>query len=321
MQNEIRKEIVLLKYFSDLLSNGITTGVTLDEFNILLNEIVRTTNLGAFNIFKKEKIGSYEFYNIVKKANEINKQSNPWVYNGIEIKEDNNSITALPTYSLIKNMNVPNMLDPVVNALIKNNADRLMNSLKTTPIDLENVPKQVIDISSKIAAYFINDVIERYVDDKIKFGFWPKQCSNVDEYVFKKNVAEYIDERGTAKTFKYAYINAINTVCDLLKSDNSSIMFDREIYFSNNDTNLLAFANYMKIFMPRSLDFLRQYKYFKYEPKSESRSLCILNDNVYKSKYTFVHSIVQNRPDDDCESLVLNEDVKVMEKRIMQTHL
>lgn len=319
-EKQINREIILLKYFYDLLSNGITDGITKENYNKLLNTIIKTLNLGSFSLLKKQSISDYDFYNIIANANKLNCSEEPYINEGIELKEVDGKIIAMPTYFLTKKIDLYRELDPLENILINSTAKKQAENIKMSSFDVMDASSEAIDIATKVSSYFVNDLIERYISERVQSNNWPSQCKDIDEYIFRRDIAKLIDEKGTSRIFKLAYLQGIKIACEILKKDNKSLLYDRELYFSNNDENLLAFANFRKIIAPKKFDFLKQYKYNRHEVNNEMKSISIINSSVYKSKNVFIHSYVHNMPDDDIEKLVLDEDVKIMERRISSTH-
>ena len=314
----MQKEIILLKYMSDLLSNGITDGIRKDDYNKLLNLIIDTINLSSFSTLKKERISNDEFNNIVVLANKLNKISKPGAGNAVEIKELNGKLYAEPTYSFTKNDKVDLSLEKIEIYAIKDYVSKKVNNIKLSSFAISDASSDDLHIGEIVSSYYVNDLIRRYVDDKINFGSWPKQCDDIDEYIFKRDIAKLIDEDGTVENFKIAYLQAIRVVCELINESRKKGRV--EVYMSNNDYNMLAYANYKKIVNSYKLRFLRKYDYKKYEIKNESRSISIIDDVVTSSINTVINFLPYYNSTCDIESqktlLKDNEDVNILRKRI-----
>lgn len=178
---------------------------------------------------------------------------------------------------------------------------------------LEHASKKNLSHAKKVSAFYMNDLIERYIKYKISYGKWPNQCENIDEYIFKRNIAPLIDEKGTAETFKIAYLNAIKVVCQSLetKKNNDSLLF------SNNEQNLLAHANFLKFVLPEQLQFLKMFKYNPLQAYNSSMDIQVLKQSVLFDSAYNRSSPYQGLPYFVRNNGIIDENtVKIMEKRI-----
>lgn len=170
------------------------------------------------------------------------------------------------------------------------------------------------DISKKVASFFINDLIERYVKSRISKGYWPSQCRDIDRYIFARDIGKYIDENGTVDTFKKAYLYAIDAVCMLLKEEKTE-----KLEISNNPYHMLAHANFLKLIMTEELSFLKQFSYNKYQVRDEAITVTISKNKVKFKSSACVFSDPYEQWSDDYEYKegdIGTQFVEIMKKRI-----
>lgn len=172
-----------------------------------------------------------------------------------------------------------------------------------------------------VAGLIVDDLIHRYVESNIKDRKWPKQCKDIDKYIFTRDIGSAIDEYGIRELFIKLYIHSINVICKLLKESKSQV-----IELSNNTYFMLAHANYLKILMPQELQFLRKYVrignniYNSYYSREESFVIEINQDNAVLTgnicidsyKYGYLSYTYKYYKNDN----VSDEFSSIMEKRI-----
>lgn len=172
------------------------------------------------------------------------------------------------------------------------------------------------EVAKKAAAYFINDLIERYLKDRIQKKCWPIQCGNADEFVFNRNIGQLIDENGTKENFKTAYYQAIRVITELLEAKQHS---NEKVLFSNNNAKCLAYSNYLKMLISKPLSFLLEYRYNLYEFRNASINISILNNEVKFQNSECIYSDPYDAWSDDyktADGTINDVPVHVMEKRI-----
>lgn len=300
----VRQENLLTMYFYERLKNGITEGVMEDEFKNLMTMLQEGNELCHFE--------PESFEGVVNKANNMNAINTA----GILLKEVKGDLIAEPTYNL--KMLSPNRYNDGAWVIQKDIIKKDVESKKMPFIynveTLDCYKGEIISIAKKVASFFVNDSIERYVASQIQKGRWPIQCENIDEYIFAKDIARYINEDGTRKTLQQVYVHSIGCVCDTLKERQQ----DEAIQFSNNPYNLLAFSNFIKFYLPSQFSFLSSLVYNEYENNKKINvyvgieslsfsSLCTTYSDPY-GEWGDEYLKKQGVIDDAC--------VEIMEKRV-----
>lgn len=313
----LEPEDLLLSYFETLLKNGVTCGITKDMYFDLVAELTKKVNCDSNGLSLSypnisAQVGDFE--SIVERADKkINKIPGTKT---IYMKEDNGTLAAYPTNKLILD-NFSNKLTyyPRIERMLKEVLKTKIPNIPLKDSVLNCAVPEILNNSKKVAAFFVNDFIERYVKCSIKKGKWPEQCRDIDEYVFRRNIAQYIDMEGTAEFFKILYIHAINVVYELLEKKGEA----EEIEFSNNEFYTLAHANFLKFIMPEKLQFLRAYKHDQYEENDASIKVSIIENEVKFVTNTCVYFDPYGNFSDDYVRYVGNigsRYVEIMEKRI-----
>lgn len=314
----VNQDEILLRYFEVLLKNGITTGITETMYFDLVKEVIEKINSSISTLTDTVGIEEFSFSNIVKKANQINSIESDGEKVGIKLQAINNEkILALPTYDLVKRKRQRNVInafgrydgDKVLDKILETKATQIkMSTYKLGESSLEN-----LDIAKKVSAFYVNDLIKRYVDDRIKNGYWPSQCKDIDEFVFKRNIAKCINEKGTSLTFKKTYLQAMKVVCEILDLN------QKRIEISNNPDNMLSYAHFLNFVLPSELQFLRYYSYNQYKIRNARMDITIENGNVNYKTCSCISSDPYGGWSDEYrreEGTLGNEEVLVMEKRI-----
>ena len=312
---EIPNEMILLRFLENLLSKGVTTPITEEMFFSVREKWIETIEKDPTMLASKQKIKFLEedFFDIIEKANNVgkcNQEKNIRI--NTEINEEKKGV-AIPTYSLKKTDldawkgkfgREIYLLDSILNEKV--------SSIPLCEFSLKNVPEDILIKAEKVSAFYINDLIQRYIKYKISYGKWPNQCEDIDEYVFKRNIASFIDEKGTKEIFKLAYLNAIKVVCqEILSKENSPL------FFSNNDQNLLAHANFLKFVLPEPLQFLKIFKHNPLEAYNASIDLQVLKQAIYYDTIYDRFSPYQGNSHLVRKNGIVDKDtVKIMKKRI-----
>ena len=181
---------------------------------------------------------------------------------------------------------------------------------------LSRINDDNFETSKKVAAYFVNDLIERYLKNRVENRSWPKQCNDADEYIFKRNIGRVIDENGTKENFKKAYYQAIRIIAESLENKQS---LSDIVIISNNSNKCLAYANYLKIVTPETLSFLMRYRYNEYQLRNASIDVSVINNQAKFETSECVYSDPYGEWSDDYsqkKGTINDVPVLVMEKRI-----
>jgi len=305
---------VLLDYFARILSKGNTYGITEDMYFMAINEIVEKINESYLLFTNRVRIEDDSFEEIVEEANKLNRSCKS---KGIKLNTLNNGkLIAIPTYDLKKiQLSGPiigyNGEDSVLGTVL----NERIPSIQLSNYELSSAKIEDLEIAKKVSAFYINNLINRYVKDKIKNGYWPGQCRDIDEFIFEKDLGKIIYAKGTKNAFTLAYLNAIKVVCEMLESRKP----DETIQFTNSDFDRLAHANYLKFVLPSELSFLRNYKYSEYQTHNSRLDISIEGNEVRYKTNTCVFSDPYDDFSDEYKQtsgVVGEEPVLIMEKRI-----
>lgn len=249
MKRKIKQEKILLEYLRIRLLNGITDGVNEVDYFTVADGLIKSfnTDKSADIRFKEEK-----FSDIGYNAENLTRGLYNKMQTGVIFK--NNIIS--PTYNLRRYDFINNRI------LLNNTHEKIMSEYFANlikPLELSTysftTSEHNYKEAEKIAAVFINELINRYLKDVIKKGVWPNKFNDADKYIFDSNIGLHLKEKGTKEIFLLAYMNAIRTVLELKEENNIPIGF------SNNPTYPLAYANYLKMIIPNELAFLTKYHY------------------------------------------------------------
>lgn len=302
LEKVINLEKLIITYLSEMLESGITSGVTEEDFFCFVEKLENEFN---YTIIEK-----CSFENIICKANEFYFKSEA----GILMVSEAEKNIAKPTYHL-KKVDKVNELWPRHYTVLKNVIAEKTEIIQYNFDMIERFPGKIISVANKVAAVYVNDAINRYVKSKIDDGRWPRQCSDIDEYIFKRDIARYIDEEGTRKTLHEAYIHAIAAVCNIMHLKSG----EGVIEFSNDKRNLLAYANFKQLYLPEQFGFLGRFVYSEYEIKNKQINLAINVETVSFSTLSCTYSDPYGEWSDEFEhksGLVDDRAVEIMKKRL-----
>ena len=308
----LKHERLLVNLFYHLLSKGITKPVTEKQYFAIINETLKKINVDELKVLSYEYVVEDEsFEDIIAKANALasctRNSIEGYMYRGCSV--------ARPTYNLSKpsvcsevQLNwytmQQNVFHRVIDAKFQKNTP---NKLQTQPVSQEQ-----LSVAKKVAAVFVDELIKKYVNREIKQNRWPAQCREIDEYVFKRNIAKCIDEQGTAEIFCKLYNCAIQVVCNLIRENKGVFQI------SNWDVNTLAFANYLKFFELEEFKFLIPLKH----NQDEIRDLgirCSVSDSearCFSRKCTFQDEYDGDDSYEYKEWVISEKEVQIMEKRL-----
>lgn len=113
---------------------------------------------------------------------------------------------------------------------------------------LENFPKRKIDESTKIeeqnllvgkyiAAEIIANIWNSYIDEQIQNHIWPRQCKDINKYLFETDLAEIINVKSIKKDLINLYSVLSKRIAILYKQD-------KKLKISSYTSGYLAHANY-----------------------------------------------------------------------------
>ena len=306
----LKHEQLLVNIFYYLLSKGITKPVTEKRYFAIVNETLKRINqpwLGETYYVTEEE----SFEQIIAKAGALHRCTK----SGIKLYKYRGAWAAFATYDLYK---VPNLhelrikwwprQEDVFYAVINEEMCRASSRRRK----LRPLSEQEQDVAKKVASLFINEIIQKYLITSIEQNRWPKQCNNVNKYIFERNIAPCIDEKGTAELFAKLYLHAIEVVGSLIR-DNKG-----EFIISNRDTDVLAFANWLKLFSREEFNFLTNLKHDQYKRKD-----LYIKCTVSSGQATYISSkCIYEDPFDEDRTYsrgggkISEIEVEIMEKRI-----
>jgi len=310
----IKNEKALLEYLYKRLSLGFTEPMTEDEYFRFINLLEERVN--SDNNLERISFEREIFTDIVSKAMDIlyksghNNASNPLLY-----KEINGVGVLFPTYELkpIEHGTYRMIEKPRQMAIARTLMEELTPKINLSTYDF--IKFDSLDAAEKVAAFYINDIINRYIQDMVRLGVWPVEFTDADKYLFEHNLATTFNGEGTREVFINAYIHATRIVSEL--KDN--VVNNETIMFSNNPNNTLAYANYLKMLLPEQLQFLIKYSHNPYA----------LNDMAIdvstRSSDAYFHAEACTYYDETGEwsnayernsGIIGSEHVKVMKKRL-----
>lgn len=307
-----KHERLLVNLFYYLLSKGITKPVTEKQYFSIVNETLKRINQGKNELVSLMYVVEEEsFEDIVTKANALARCTR----NGIELSKYRGGFTARATYDLTKPsfwsdvqinwyIGQQDIFHSVIDAKFNQS---LLKKLQTDPVSEEQ-----LSLAKKVAAVYVNELVKKYVDREIEEHRWPSQCRDVDEYVFKRNIATYIDEQGTAEIFCKLYKHTVQVICALIIENKGSFQI------SNWDVDTLAFANYLKFFDLEELKFLIPLKHDQYKTQ-DLRIRCTVSSGqarCFSQKCTYYDAYDGDNTYERRELAVFEKEVEIMEKRM-----
>ena len=310
----VKAESILAQYCRTLLTSGITIGITEKMYNDFVNELVNKVNTDTSEYTRGIRVEPDSFENIVQRMNKIHSERVVGVRLKSIIDDDGNKMfIALPTYEL-KEWRYDEFKTGLYGGQDKIFKEILQAKIASQILPESKVISKKDDIAKKVASFFVNDLIARYVESRISKGYWPSQCRDIDKYIFDRDIGKSIDENGTADTFKKAYLHAVDEVCLLLADEEAET-----IEISNNPYHMLAHANFLKFIMPEELSFLKQYVHHKYEERDAAITVTISQNEVTFRSSACVFSDPYGEWSDDYKhekGTIGTKSVEIMKKRI-----
>lgn len=308
---EIHPGKILARYIFFRLENNFTAPIEAKPFMQMITKYVAELN---------EKANGYEFILltspfkfVVEFANNIleAKKDKPAV---IYVPGDDNSDElAIPTYNLeFKGQLCYDHTDTrrLKEIFMSQIPDEHFYICDRYSKDETSVPR----LAKKVAAVYINDLIQRYVEDAVSDHRWPKQCKDIDKYIFEKDLAWTIEEPATRSVMGALYYHAIGVVTELLENAKEG----EKIIFSNREKDALAYCNFKKFLLPDIFRFLRRFHHNQYRLRDDHIVVMIESDKALLIKNTCIFS--DQFDDDDVwskESRELDDrEVDIMEKRL-----
>ncbi|MFA5407428.1 MAG: hypothetical protein WC343_01495 [Bacilli bacterium] len=250
--------------------NGIGSSVSEYEFNHFIKTLLDKLDDDSLSCYLYS-MDDINFDILCKKAVE-DKNINLW---GRELEYKNNELIA--TYftkdTLRGNSNddysVRNFSLQYIRNLVKDKKYEVssFNPLDTLESDLK--------LSKQIAIYITSDLANRYVKDMIEKCLWPKQCSDINEYIYQKNIAPLINLAGSRHNFLQLYIYCLKCIAQMLSND-------KNLQISNNKHNCLAYSNFLQLVSP--FPFISTYTYNPYEVQNADITIKVNNGLATLSK-------------------------------------
>ncbi len=101
------------------------------------------------------------------------------------------------------------------------------------------------EIVTRVSAFLLREFMNKYIEYEISIGRWPKQCTDIHEFIFIKDLGKQINLEGTKERFATVYKNSLRVITDLLEENHT-------ISISNDKFNIGAYNNFLKIIEPFS---------------------------------------------------------------------
>lgn len=304
----IRPEKLLLAYLNFLLINGYTDGITEEEFFKFVDEM----NYEFLKEENKCEVQRDGIYKVVEDANYLNRCNSK---SGIYIEIVDGKLTILPTYDLKSDMEHEYLLSlgfsynqiGILNKLFS----KKLKKVSCEFFDFRNLSEEKRNLAKKVGAFIVNDLLQRYIKFEVSRSRWPIQCLDIDKYIFKKNIAQYIDLECTLAKCEELYAQAVRVVYTLLNNHNNS----SKILFSTNRVNCLAYANYKKILAPKEFSFLEEFEEYAVKEKEFlniriENGIAMFSEEKYMYAYDGYHLI------DVKEQIISEHEVSIMDSRI-----
>ena len=310
----IKHEQLLVNLFYYLLSKGITKPVTEKMYFAIANETVKRIKGDTEGCITAVEMEAECFEDIVAKANNLCNSTK----NAIELYRQRGVLTAKAKYNLILIAYMPEVSmdwQPRQRAIFEKVVDFKMRNTLYSNANVPIVTEEQLIIAKKVAAWVVNRIIEKYIWSEVAKNRWPSQCTDIDEYVFKRNIARYIDEEGTAEIFASFYQNAIMVVCRLIEENDGSFRI------CNGPSEVLAYANYIKLLDKKQFGFLQNLYSNPYNGED------MFFKCEVKGKYVMYYSCYANMEPCDGDStykrdvgIISEQEVEIIETRIANLH-
>lgn len=311
----IKHERLLVNLFYYLLSKGITKPVSEKLYFAIANETAKRIREDTGGYVTGVEIENESFENIVTKANTLCDSTK----NAIKLCKQRGILVAKAQYNLRRpvyrpqiNMGWYTRQEEIFEKVV----DSKMKSVLARQSNVANVSEEQLIVAKKVAAWFVNRIIEKYIRSEVAKHRWPSQCTDIDEYVFKRNIAKYIAEEGTAEIFALLYQNATIVACRLIKENKGTFIV------CNRPSEVLAYANYIKLLDKSQFKFLQKLYNNPYEMKN-TFLMCEIN-----GKNVTYHSCmcVDSDPYDGDgmykrdSGVVSEKEIEIIETRIANIH-
>ena len=308
----VKHERLLVNLFYYLLSKGITKPVTEKQYFSIVNETLKKINQSKSNLVPAiYKVEDESFEDIVAKATLLERCTRK----GIEIYKYRGYLAARPTYDLSRPsfwQDVRVNWYPKQQDIFHSVIDSKIHQITSRKVQMQSVSEEQLNLAKKVAAVFVNDIVKKYVDRAVENKRWPSQCKDVDEYIFNRNIASYIDEQGTAEIFCKLYNHAIQVVCNLIRENKGSFQI------SNKEQDALAFANFLRFF---DLEELKPFISLKYicDKKNDLGIRCTVSNGeaiCFSIKCTYIDELDGENAYKSNTWEVSETEVAIMEKRL-----
>lgn len=292
MSNQDRRklsgEILFIKYLLERLKNGLSDGISSNEFSGFIRDMLENISNERECLFYVEDQDLKSIYN---KITEKDGQLCGWG-EVLKFKDDKvfatynfcawTSATGMEDYYQVRNF-----IDSYVKKTVENNKQGI------SVFNLDIVSKEVLNLSKQIAAYIVYDLMGRYISNQIEKNNWPSQCRHIEEYVIEKDLATIIRLDMTRKTVIDLYNHSVRVIADM-------IYHDEELQLSNSKGNPLAYSNFFKIIAP--FLFLHCHIYNQYKMYNKSITIKLEKTEASSSEIQCVGSDPYGEWSDDYES-------------------
>lgn len=300
----INNERALLELLNYKLLNGQTDGISLEKY-------IEFINLLKFNINRNKQYEEKDAVYIEKSYDEIFLDTRKYLIDNnicpdIYFEDKNIKVG----YGLVDmNKQISSLFNGYMEDIVKGT---LKNNIKIN-YTKNNDALKINNISATVCSIIIDNVINNYINSQVKLGNWPINCTDIEEYVLKRNIGPLISRKLTRNIYLDLCVNALKSVNQKLEVN------DDMLFFSNNSSNLLAYANYIDLFNLQELEFLKKYIYNSNSVGDTEINIGISNNKITLLESTLTHydffgnknhelkvSFVDNSSGDKIKKLVTN---------------
>lgn len=313
---KIKPEQMLLKYLFARLKNGITDGITEEDFFAFLDCTVKDVNEDKSEYANQVFYESDSYSAIAEKAREMTSRQYNKDIKGLDIRAG----IVYPNYNLVERENdrwdSHSLFDyGRGSSVLASTLGKFVKQPVLSNYSCADVSDKNFELAKMIAAYYVNDLIVRHISKKKEDNYWPTQCRDIDEYIFKRDIGSVIDMQ-TKQDYTLVYYQAIRVITEMLEKRISN---DEKLILSNDANNLLAYSNFLKMVLPREVNFLKPYVYYSSQLRNAKMNVSAIANEAYFDSCECVFSDPYGDWSDDFsekKGKLNDEPVLIMERRI-----
>lgn len=247
------KKVNISKIVFELLKRktiyGLEPSIDAAEIEAIKKDIILRAGQFDNNYYETDLINFSEISNRIleeDKFNQVRIEDNKIIFNynwgqktkDYELCDIPNMIIYFINQYIVEKTKEQKKLSPIPKCF-----EQSLEGSNITLTDKPSIRERKKELATRISAFLLGELMNRYIEYNISIGRWPAQCTNIHEFIFEKDLGKQINLPGTKEKFVEVYNNCMEVITELMDSNTT-------FSISNDPFMIGPYGNFLKIINP-----------------------------------------------------------------------